>query len=137
MKRQRGEGKVGCLVSLLLLSALGAAAFKAVPVYYGNSELVDACEFIASGASRKPVEVLEREVKEKARSLGVAEVLADKSALRITKSGNGEVGHLHHHPALCAGHRLLRDLPVSPDDREADHQAHLRKHQLTSWWSRL
>ena len=92
MKRQRGEGKVGCLVSLLLLSALGAAAFKAVPVYYGNSELVDACEFIASGASRKPVEVLEREVKEKARSLGVTEVLTDKTALRITKAGSGESG---------------------------------------------
>ena len=92
MKRQRGEGKVGCLVSLLLLGILGAAAFKAVPVYYGNSELVDACEFIASGASRKPVGVLEREVKEKARALGVTEVLADKNALRITKSGNGEVG---------------------------------------------
>ena len=91
MKRQRGEGKVGCLVSLLLLGILGAAAFKAVPIYYGNSELVDACEFIASGASRKPVDVLEREVKEKARALGVTELLADKTALRITKSG-GEVG---------------------------------------------
>lgn len=92
MKRQRGEGKVGCLVSLLLLGVLGAAAFKAVPVYYGNSELVDACGFIASGASRKPVEVLEREVKEKARSLGVNELLADKTALRITKASNGESG---------------------------------------------
>ncbi|MEI6592330.1 MAG: hypothetical protein WCL47_03755 [Holophagaceae bacterium] len=92
MKRQRGEGKVGCLVSLLLLGILGAAAFKAVPIYYGNSELVDACEFIASGASRKPVDVLEREVKEKARALGVTELLADKTALRITKSGGGEVG---------------------------------------------
>ena len=92
MKRQRGEGKVGCLVSLLLLGVLGAAAFKAVPIYYGNSELVDACGFIASGASRKPVEVLEREVKEKARSLGVTEVLTDKTALRITKAGSGESG---------------------------------------------
>ena len=89
---QRGEGKLGCMISLLVVGALVAVAIKAVPVYYGNSELIDACDFIASGASKKPIETLEREVKAKARELGVVEVLTDKGAIRISKTGGGEVG---------------------------------------------
>ena len=92
MRDQRGEGKIGCFISLLILGVLGAAAFKAVPVYYSNSELIDACDGIASGASRKPLETIEREIKEKARELGVIEALTDKSAIRVTKSSSGETG---------------------------------------------
>jgi hypothetical protein len=92
MRAQRGEGKLGCLVSLVVLGTLGAAAYKAVPVYYGNSELVDACDFIASGASHKPLETVEREVKEKARDLGVIEALTQKNAIRVSKAGGGDSG---------------------------------------------
>lgn len=92
MRHQRGEGKIGCFVSLLVLGTLGAVAYKAVPVYYGNSELIDACDFIASGASKKPIETLEREVKEKAKELGVIEALTDKNAIRISKTGGGDAG---------------------------------------------
>jgi hypothetical protein len=92
MRHQRGEGKIGCFVSLLVLGVVGAAAYKAVPIYYGNSELIDACDFIASGASRKPLELVEKEVKDKARELGIFEALADKNAIRVTKTGNGETG---------------------------------------------
>jgi hypothetical protein len=92
MRHQRGEGKIGCIVSLLVMGVLGGAAIKVVPVYYGNSELIDACNFIASGASKKPIETLEREVKDRARELGVVEALTDKGAIRITKSGSGDTG---------------------------------------------
>ncbi len=92
MRHQRGEGKIGCILSLLVFGTLAAAGYKAVPVYYGNSELVDACDFIASGASRKPIETVEREVKDKARELGVLEVLTEKNAIRVSKSGGGESG---------------------------------------------
>jgi hypothetical protein len=92
MRHQRGEGKIGCIVSMLVLGVLGAAAFKAVPVYYGNSELVDACDFIASGASKKPIETIDREVREKARELGVIEALTDKGAIRVSKAGGGDSG---------------------------------------------
>ena len=92
MRRQRGEGKFGCIVSLLVVGALAAAAYKAVPVYYGNSELIDACGFIASGASSKPVETVEREVKDKAKELMVVEALTQKGAIRVTKTSGGEAG---------------------------------------------
>ncbi|WP_291273012.1 hypothetical protein [Geothrix sp.] len=93
MRHQRGEGKIGCIISLLVFGTLAAAGYKAIPVYYGNSELVDACDFIASGAARKPVETLEREIKDKARELGVLEVLTDKNAIRVSKTGYGETGN--------------------------------------------
>lgn len=93
MRQQRGEGKVGCVLTLLVFGLLAAAGFKAVPVYYGNSELVDACEFIASGAAQKSLETIEREVKQKARDLGVIEVLQTKGAVRATKGGSGESGN--------------------------------------------
>ena len=92
MRRQRGEGKIGCIFSLLIVGALGAAAYKAVPVYYGNSELIDACGFIASGSSSKPVETIEREVKDKAKELMVVEALTQKGAIRVTKTSGGEAG---------------------------------------------
>lgn len=92
MKRQRGEGKLGCIVSLLVFGALAAAGYKAIPVYYGDSELVDACDFIASSAARKPIETVEREVRDKAKELGIPEVLMDKNAIRVVKSGSGEAG---------------------------------------------
>ncbi len=92
MRRQRGEGKLGCIVSLLVVGVLFAAAYKAVPVYYGNSELIDACGFIASGGSSKPVETIEREVKEKAKELMVIEALTQKGAIRVTKTSGSEAG---------------------------------------------
>ena len=92
MTHQRGEGKVGCILSLLVLGLLSAAGYKAIPVYYADSELVDACDFIASAASKKPIETVEREVKDKARELGVVEALTDKNAIRVTKTGSGEAG---------------------------------------------
>ncbi|HJV37460.1 MULTISPECIES: hypothetical protein [Geothrix] len=92
MKRQRGEGKIGCIVSLLVFGTLAAAGYKAFPVYYSDSELVDACGFIASSSARKPVETVEREVRDKARELAIPEVLADRSTVRVVKSGSGEAG---------------------------------------------
>jgi hypothetical protein len=78
-------------VSLLVFGALAAAAYRAVPVYYSNSELIDACDFIASAAAKKPLETIEREVKDKARELGITEVLADKNAIRASKT-SGDAG---------------------------------------------
>jgi len=91
MQHQRGEGKTGCIVSMLVLGVLGAAAYKVVPVYYGNSELIDACDFIASDAGKRPLEIIDREIRAKAKELGVFEVLTDKNAIRVTKTG-GENG---------------------------------------------
>jgi hypothetical protein len=90
-RSQRGEGKVGCIVSLLLLVAAVATLFKAFPVYYSNFELADACDLIATEASRQPQEQVEANVKSKARELGIEEAKAP-GAIRVTKSVTGQSG---------------------------------------------
>lgn len=92
MIRQRGEGKVGCVLTLLVFGALVAVGLKAVPVYYDNSELADACTFIASSASRVPLELVEKQAKDKARDLGMLDVLAQPNAITATKLGGGAGG---------------------------------------------
>ena len=32
MRNQRGEGKLGCFISILVLGVVGAVAYKAVPI---------------------------------------------------------------------------------------------------------
>lgn len=92
MQHQRGEGKIGCIITLLVVGLLGAAAYKVIPVYYGNSELIDACDFIASDASKKPIEVIDREIRAKAKELGVFEAVTNKNAIRVTKAGSENTG---------------------------------------------
>ena len=77
-----------------------AAGLKAVPVYYNNSELADACKFIASSASRIPLELVEKQAKDKARELGMIDVLSQKNAITVTKRGGGGPGE----PGTCTIH---------------------------------
>ena len=97
MKRQRGEGKVGCLLTLLVFGILVATAIKVVPAYYASKDLADSCAFIASSASRLPLNLVEKQVKDKARDLGMLEVLAQKDAISVSKTGGGGEGQ----PGTC------------------------------------
>ena len=55
---QRGEGKIGCVVTLLVLILLVSAAFKAVPVFFSNNEVITAVEMYAEAGQ------LERRAKQ-------------------------------------------------------------------------
>lgn len=90
--RQRGEGKVGCFLTLLVLGVIAAVALQVVPVYYSNSNLEDACTFIATSASRVPLELVEKQVRDKARDLGMQDVLAQKGAISVSKVGGSSDG---------------------------------------------
>lgn len=89
--RQRGEGKIGCVVSLLVLVVLTATAFKAVPIYWSDNELKDAAKDIASRASVIKTEAIELQLRAKARDLGIGEALIP-GAIKATKSGDGTQG---------------------------------------------
>jgi hypothetical protein len=89
--RQRGEGKVGCIVSLLVMTVLVATGLKAIPVYWGNNELKDAAKDAATRASVLKVESIELQLREKARDLGIAEALAP-GAIKATKTGDNNQG---------------------------------------------
>jgi len=83
-RSERGEGKLGCLLTLLVVGAMVAIAIKAFPVYYSNMELADACEFMATEASRLPREQVEGNVKLKAKELGIEEALKP-GAIQVQK----------------------------------------------------
>jgi Tfp pilus assembly major pilin PilA len=87
--RQRGEGKVGCISSLVVLALLTAIAIKMVPVYYANNQLYDAAERKAEGASGRAEEVLLRELLEEARTIGVEQAIKPR-AITVTKRGGGD-----------------------------------------------
>jgi Tfp pilus assembly major pilin PilA len=89
--RQRGEGKVGCIVSLLVLGSLTAAAFKAVPIYWSDNELKDAAKDIASRASVLKTEAIELQLRTKAKDLEIGEAMVP-GAIRARKTGDGTQG---------------------------------------------
>ena len=88
---QRGEGKLGCLVTLLVVGTLTALLIKVAPVYYANMELVDKADFAGSMASRAPAEQVESEVLAKAREFDIPEALKP-GAIKVTKSAAGDTG---------------------------------------------
>jgi hypothetical protein len=88
---QRGEGKIGCMVSLVVLVTLTAAAFKAVPVYWSDNELKDAAKDFASRASVLKEEAIELQLRAKARDLEIGEAMVP-GAIKVSKSGDGTQG---------------------------------------------
>lgn len=89
--KQRGEGKIGCIVTLLVLTILGAAAFQFVPVFFSNNEFLSAIENIAGRAAILPQATIEAQINQKARELGIPEALAP-GAVIVTKSGSNMDG---------------------------------------------
>lgn len=83
--RQRGEGKLGCVVSLVVLIAVGAIAYKAFPVYYSNRELLDFAKDLGPKASgiQNP-EAIEVLVRQKAKELEIPEVFNNVSAVSVS-----------------------------------------------------
>jgi Tfp pilus assembly major pilin PilA len=87
--RQRGEGKVGCISSLVVFIIISAIAIKAVPVYYANYQMQDAATRKAESASGRAEEVILRELLEEARTIGVEQALRPR-AVGVQKRGGGD-----------------------------------------------
>ena len=82
--RQRGEGKLGCIVSSVLLLAVAAAGYKVLPIYYSDHELIDAMKDIGPKASGvRSQEAVESMVRQKVRELDIPEALADPNAIKV------------------------------------------------------
>jgi len=88
---ERGEGKIGCVVTLLVLIIVGAVALKVVPVLYANNSLVNAAEDLGSRAGIMPVAALEQQLKAKAGELEIHEAVA-KGAMTFTVVGDHNAG---------------------------------------------
>ncbi len=86
LSSQRGEGKIGCVVSLLVLIILGAVGFKVVPVLFTNHEFVKASEEIAGRAAVLTQQNIELQIREKAQDLGIHEAL-EAGAIEVSRTG--------------------------------------------------
>lgn len=87
---QRGEGKVGCTISLLVLAILAAVAIKVVPVFYADNQITDIADRKAEQASGRSPEQMEKEIRSEIRGLGVPEAEAP-GAITVRKI-SGEPG---------------------------------------------
>ncbi len=91
MKHQRGEGKIGCTISLLVVGILTAAAIKIIPVYYADNQIYDIVERKAEQAAGRTPEDMEKEIRLEIRGLGVPEAGAP-GAIKVRKVMSGFEG---------------------------------------------
>lgn len=82
--QERGEGKVGCIVSLVVLCAAIGAGIKIIPVFYSNNNLKDVAIRKAESAGGRPMEALVKELQIEAQNLEIQEALAP-NAISATK----------------------------------------------------
>lgn len=88
---QRGEGKLGCILTLLMIVVGGGIIFKVAPVYYANMELIDKADLVATMGSRVSAEQVESEMRAKAKELELNEALKP-GAIKVTKTITGDAG---------------------------------------------
>jgi len=88
---ERGEGKIGCFISLLVLLLAAAVAFKIVPVMFADSSLVSTAEDLGSRAGVLSVGSLEQQLRAKAVELEIPEALP-KGAMSFTVMGDRSSG---------------------------------------------
>jgi len=91
LQRQRGEGKVGCITSLLVLALMAALAMKLVPVFYSDNGLANAAEDLGSRAGIMSLPILEAQLRGKAADLEIPEAMA-KGAMTVQIRGDKQQG---------------------------------------------
>lgn len=89
--RQRGEGKIGCIVSLVGFLVLGAVAAKIVPYWWAVDQVVSTADELASRAGTLNAETITSQLKAKANDQEVQEALKP-GAIHVAISGSGENG---------------------------------------------
>lgn len=88
---QRGEGKIGCIVSLVAFLVLGAVAYKIVPYWWAVDQLVNTADELASRAGTLNADTITSQMKAKANDQELQEALKP-GAIHVSISGVGENG---------------------------------------------
>ena len=88
---QRGEGKIGCIVSLAVFVALGATAYKIVPYWWAVDQLVSTADELASRAGTLNADTITSQMKAKARDQEILEAMKP-GAITVSISGAGDTG---------------------------------------------
>lgn len=88
---QRGEGKIGCIISLVVFVALSATAFKIVPYWWAVDQLVSTADELASRAGTLNADTITSQMKAKARDQDILEAMKP-GAIAVSISGTGDNG---------------------------------------------
>jgi hypothetical protein len=89
MRRQSGQGKIGCALWILAAVIFGMAAFKMIPVKIKTAELYDFMVDQAKWASNLTNDALEKNILAKAAELGLpldekgVSVMKDRDHVRM------------------------------------------------------
>jgi len=76
IRSQCGGSKIGCIFILMTLAVIAALAIKIFPIYYSNSQFIDAVEDIASRAEKIDQETIALQIIEKAKEYKIPEAQA-------------------------------------------------------------
>jgi hypothetical protein len=76
---QKGEGRLGCVVGLLILVAALFVAYKLIPVKMQATDMREAVQNASRSASGKGNDTIRKEVMTRAKELGIA--LSDKDVV--------------------------------------------------------
>lgn len=82
---ERGEGKVGCVVWVLILAIAVLIAWKAIPVKVRSAELYDFMVDTAKFAAQTPAEEVKKQILIKAKALDLP---LDKERLSVEKGSD-------------------------------------------------
>ena len=89
MRRQAGQGKIGCVLWILAAVIAGMAAYKMIPVKVKSAELYDFMVDQAKWAGNLTNDALEKNILAKAAELGLpldekgVQVLKDRDHVRM------------------------------------------------------
>lgn len=87
--RQRGGGKLGFFITIIILGAIAFCAFKMVPSLFANYQLQDAitteARFATSTYPKKTLDDIQNDVYKKIQELGVP---AKKEDVKVTTDGS-------------------------------------------------
>lgn len=79
---QKGEGKAGCLIWLLVVIMAAAVGSKVVPVKMASMKLEDHMKELAMTQPRQPQHFFEKAIFDKAKSLGLDAVRKEDVKVR-------------------------------------------------------
>jgi hypothetical protein len=88
---QRGEGRIGCIVSLLVLALLAAISAKIIPVMTANNSLCSTAEDLGSRAGLMTAKAIELQLRAKASALEIPEALPP-GAMTVDVQGDKQSG---------------------------------------------
>jgi hypothetical protein len=91
LRGQQGEGKIGCIVSLLVFLILGGAAFKIVPYWWAVDQLANTADELASRAGLLNAQTVTSQLKAKAAEQELPEAM-QPGAIVVQMTGEGQTG---------------------------------------------